>query len=143
MRPVPPPLARQAAQIVAAVAVLAAQFQTYASLPRSVEALGAAKATAQAIKGRSTGRSIGVIDTLHLAEVALGIEALRGSKALTPAEDAAPPSLAALDQALAAGATSLKPPEEVFWGGYSGYFADLDGHTWEFVHMVDASKALG
>lgn len=43
----------------------------------------------QAIKGRSTGRSIGVIDTLHLAEVALGIEALRGSKALTPAEDAA------------------------------------------------------
>jgi hypothetical protein len=44
---------------------------------------------AQAIKGRSTGRSIGVIDTLHLAEVALGIEALRGSKALTPAENAA------------------------------------------------------
>lgn len=44
---------------------------------------------AQAVKGRSTGRSIGVIDTLHLAEVALGIEALRGSKSLTPAEDAA------------------------------------------------------
>jgi hypothetical protein len=38
---------------------------------------------AQAIKGRSTGRSIGVIDTLHLAEVALSVEALRGSKALT------------------------------------------------------------
>jgi len=43
----------------------------------------------QAIKGRSTGRSIGVIDTLHLAEVALGIEALRGSKALTKDEEAA------------------------------------------------------
>ena len=43
----------------------------------------------QAIKGVSTGRSIGVIDTLHLAEVALGIEALRGSKALTKAEEAA------------------------------------------------------
>ena len=43
----------------------------------------------QAIKGRSTGRSIGVIDTLHLAEVALGIEALRGSKALTADENAA------------------------------------------------------
>ncbi len=43
----------------------------------------------QAVRGRSTGRSYGVIDTLHLAEVALGIEALRGSKALTPAEDAA------------------------------------------------------
>ena len=42
---------------------------------------------AQAIKGVSTGRSIGVIDTVHLAEVALGVEALRGSKALTEAED--------------------------------------------------------
>lgn len=39
----------------------------------------------QAIKGRFTGRGIGVIDTVHLAEVALGVEALRGSKALTPA----------------------------------------------------------
>lgn len=39
---------------------------------------------AQAIKGRSTGRSIGVIDTLHLAEVALAVEALRGSAAMTP-----------------------------------------------------------
>ncbi len=43
----------------------------------------------QAIKGRSTGRSIGVIDTVHLAEVALGVEALRGSKALSKTEDAA------------------------------------------------------
>lgn len=37
-------------------------------------------------------------------------------------------------QALAAGAKALKPPEAVFWGGYSGYFADLDGHTWELAH---------
>jgi hypothetical protein len=43
----------------------------------------------QAIKGLSTGRSIGVIDTLHLCEVALGVEALRGSKALTAGEEAA------------------------------------------------------
>jgi hypothetical protein len=41
----------------------------------------------QAIKGRFTGRGIGVIDTVHLAEVALGIEALRGSNALTAAEE--------------------------------------------------------
>lgn len=33
--------------------------------------------------------------------------------------------------ALAAGATALKPPEKVFWGGYSGYWADADGHVWE------------
>lgn len=35
--------------------------------------------------------------------------------------------------ALAAGATCLKPPEKVFWGGYSGYFADPDGHVWEIA----------
>jgi catechol 2,3-dioxygenase-like lactoylglutathione lyase family enzyme len=31
----------------------------------------------------------------------------------------------------ASGVTILKEPEKVFWGGYSGYFADLDGHHWE------------
>ena len=34
-------------------------------------------------------------------------------------------------QALAAGATSVKTPQEVFWGGYSGYFADPEGNLWE------------
>lgn len=33
--------------------------------------------------------------------------------------------------ALKAGATALKAPEKVFWGGYSGYYADPDGHVWE------------
>jgi hypothetical protein len=31
----------------------------------------------------------------------------------------------------AKGATIVKAPEEAFWGGYSGYFADPDGHAWE------------
>ncbi len=39
----------------------------------------------------------------------------------------------AFDAALAAGATPLKRPEKVFWGGYSGYFADPDGHVWELA----------
>ena len=30
-----------------------------------------------------------------------------------------------------AGGVVTKPAEKVFWGGYSGYFADLDGHVWE------------
>ncbi|HEY1632663.1 MAG TPA: VOC family protein [Rhizomicrobium sp.] len=34
-------------------------------------------------------------------------------------------------QAVAAGARPVKPPRDVFWGGYSGYFADPDGHLWE------------
>jgi catechol 2,3-dioxygenase-like lactoylglutathione lyase family enzyme len=33
--------------------------------------------------------------------------------------------------ALAAGARSVKAPEDVFWGGYSGYFADPEGNLWE------------
>ncbi len=37
----------------------------------------------------------------------------------------------AFDAALAAGGTALKRPEKVFWGGYSGYWADPDGHVWE------------
>lgn len=36
-----------------------------------------------------------------------------------------------MDQALAAGARLVKPPRKVFWGGYSGYFADPDGYLWE------------
>ncbi|MDR6601039.1 catechol 2,3-dioxygenase-like lactoylglutathione lyase family enzyme [Achromobacter deleyi] len=36
-------------------------------------------------------------------------------------------------QAGAAGATIVKPPHETFWGGYSGYFQDPDGHLWEIV----------
>ncbi len=40
---------------------------------------------------------------------------------------------AAYEAALAAGATGLKAPEKVFWGGYSGYWADPDGHVWEIA----------
>lgn len=37
----------------------------------------------------------------------------------------------AFELAMSAGATALKRPEKVFWGGYSGYYADPDGHVWE------------
>ncbi len=32
------------------------------------------------------------------------------------------------------GATLVKAPEKVFWGGYSAYVADPDGHLWEIAH---------
>jgi catechol 2,3-dioxygenase-like lactoylglutathione lyase family enzyme len=38
---------------------------------------------------------------------------------------------AVLAEAEAAGGRILKPAQDVFWGGHSGYFADLDGHLWE------------
>lgn len=41
---------------------------------------------------------------------------------------------ALLAQAVAAGATLMKPGQKVFWGGYSGYFKDPDGHLWEIAH---------
>ena len=36
-----------------------------------------------------------------------------------------------LQQAVDAGGTLVKPGQKAFWGGYSGYFADLDGFLWE------------
>src|SRR5262245_36958524 len=36
-----------------------------------------------------------------------------------------------LTAAKAAGAKITKPATDTFWGGYSGYFADPDGHLWE------------
>ncbi len=36
-----------------------------------------------------------------------------------------------LSQAERVGATIVKPPQDAFWGGYSGYFSDPDGHLWE------------
>jgi predicted lactoylglutathione lyase len=38
---------------------------------------------------------------------------------------------AVLAEAGAAGASVVKPAEDTFWGGYAGYFRDLDGHLWE------------
>jgi uncharacterized protein len=37
-------------------------------------------------------------------------------------------------EAAAGGATVTRAPAETFWGGYSGVFADPDGHPWEVAH---------
>ncbi|MDN4476461.1 VOC family protein [Demequina sp. SYSU T00192] len=56
---------------------------------------------------------------------------------------------AVFEEALKAGATPLKTPEQVFWGGYSGYVADPDGHVWELAMnpfsppAADGSVVLG
>ncbi len=38
-----------------------------------------------------------------------------------------------LEQAQRAGAVITVPGHDTFWGGYSGYFQDPDGHLWEVV----------
>jgi uncharacterized glyoxalase superfamily protein PhnB len=41
--------------------------------------------------------------------------------------------LAIVNRARSAGARVFKEPQETFWGGFSGYFADLDGYFWEIA----------
>lgn len=39
-----------------------------------------------------------------------------------------------LDKIKNLGATIIKPAQKVYWGGYSGYFKDLDGHLFEVAY---------
>lgn len=39
--------------------------------------------------------------------------------------------IAIVRRAESAGAQVVKEPQDTFWGGFSGYFADLDGYYWE------------
>lgn len=41
---------------------------------------------------------------------------------------------AAWHRAMQAGARAIKAPQATSWGGYSGYYADPDGHVWELAH---------
>jgi uncharacterized protein len=43
-----------------------------------------------------------------------------------------------MEQARKAGARIVKKAQKAFWGGYSGYFQDPDGHLWEVVFNPDA-----
>ncbi len=44
-----------------------------------------------------------------------------------------------METARSAGALILTPPVDRHWGGYSGYFADLDGYPWEIAWGPDFS----
>ncbi len=80
--------------------------------------------------------ALGLIGRAALAEDANVDDSAAGFSAVTLAVNL--PSEADVDEhfqkALAAGAAGRKPPQKVFWGGYSGYFADPDGHLWEVAH---------
>jgi catechol 2,3-dioxygenase-like lactoylglutathione lyase family enzyme len=41
---------------------------------------------------------------------------------------------AGMAAAVAAGGTITRPAAKTDWGGYTGYFADPDGHVWEIAH---------
>ena len=69
-------------------------------------------------------------------DIGIADDAPSGFSGITLAHNVA--SQAAVDQvieqAVAAGAELIKPGEEVFWGGYSGYFRDPEGHYWEVAY---------
>ena len=65
-----------------------------------------------------------------------GVEDAGGWGGITPAYNARSPDEvdAVLVEAARAGGTILRPGAETFWGGYSGAFADTEGHAWEVAH---------
>lgn len=81
------------------------------------------------------GAALGLFGLSNLAEDQGRPDAVLGVGAATYAQNCADDAEtdAVFNAAVAAGATVLKRPEKVFWGGYSGYFADPDGHVWEIA----------
>jgi predicted lactoylglutathione lyase len=73
-----------------------------------------------------------------------GVEDSGGWGGITPAYNtrSAQEVDAVLAEVAAAGGSILRPGAETFWGGYSGAFADPEGHAWEAaggpVHGVRA-----
>ncbi|WP_380053287.1 VOC family protein [Falsihalocynthiibacter sp. SS001] len=83
------------------------------------------------------GQTLGLYTKAGMAEeLGIPLESIGGFSGVTLAhnlrtkEEVAP----LLERAEKAGGRILKPAQDVFWGGYHGYFADIDGHVWEIAH---------
>jgi catechol 2,3-dioxygenase-like lactoylglutathione lyase family enzyme len=75
----------------------------------------------------------------HMSAEAGPVMDTRGSSASAPITLGhnvadAPTVDAVLRDAEAAGSPLVRAGEQREWGGYSGYFTDLDGYRWEVVH---------
>ena len=79
------------------------------------------------------GVVLGLFGRSALAEDAKVEDGAPGFSGVAPAHNVASEAQvdAVLAQAAAAGGQLLKAGQKVFWGGYSGYFSDPDGHLWE------------
>jgi len=88
---------------------------------------------------RTADSYLGLFGWTDLAEDANLLDATHGSfGGITLAINVETPEMvdAALDEAVAAGGTILKPGTQLPFG-YGGYFADPDGHPWEVCHNRD------
>jgi predicted lactoylglutathione lyase len=84
---------------------------------------------------RMKGTVLGLFGRASLAEDAGVEDSEPGFSGVTIAHnlDSEADVDAAYEHALSCGAKPVKKPVKVFWGGYSGYFADPDGHLWELA----------
>jgi catechol 2,3-dioxygenase-like lactoylglutathione lyase family enzyme len=80
----------------------------------------------------STGTALALFPR-HLLARDAGVEDSGGFGGITLAQNVMSKEEVdrALSQAIEAGGTLLKLAHDTEWGGYSGYFADPDGHPWE------------
>jgi uncharacterized protein len=82
---------------------------------------------------KMNGTALALWSRDELAEDALQSPEGTGFRGIALAQNLG--SKAAVNQALkdaeAAGGTIVKPAQDAFWGGYTGYFSDPDGHLWE------------
>ncbi|MGR3548784.1 MAG: VOC family protein [Roseovarius sp.] len=94
-----------------------------------------AEALDEVVFYQMNGLVLGLFGKAHLAADQGRPDATLGTGAITLAQNYSTEAEVdtAFATALAAGATALKHPDKVFWGGYSGYFADPDGHVWELA----------
>ncbi len=82
------------------------------------------------------GQTLGLYPLEALADdIGLSVEDL-GRGAITLGHNVAEKSQVAplLARAESAGASILKPAQDVFWGGHHGYFADPEGNIWEVAY---------
>lgn len=82
------------------------------------------------------GMALALYPRGKLAEDAMVPDSAPGFSGITLAHNVASPAAVdrVIGEAVAAGGRLVKTGQPVFWGGYSGYFADPDGHLWEVAH---------
>lgn len=82
------------------------------------------------------GQTLGLYPKDMLAqELGIPADAIGGFSGITLAHNIRTKSDVGrvLEAAKAAGGQILKPAQDVFWGGFHGYFADPDRHVWEIA----------
>jgi len=82
-----------------------------------------------------SGTWLGLYDRKELAEDAQVDAAGSGFNSFAIAHNVLSEAevVSVIKQAVEAGAVMVKEPQKVFWGGFSGYFKDPDGHLWEIA----------